>query len=281
MNEIVKFSNQFNNQPLRKFDAIHLDLLLAVASKVRDKGTDEVAFTFQELRELADIKKNLSNEEFAYTIAEVNARLLALNFRYEDEREIVQFALFQRFRTDKIDGTLTVAVNKEFAFLLNDLTSKFTRFELDEFTSLTSSYSKEFYRRAKQYRSTGVWKVSLEDFKRLLDIPESYRASNVNSRVINPIVDELGPLMNLQVERTYERPSRGRGRSRLSGFVFTFDSEHYSQPEKSKKRVEVTPKPERYTRDEDTNAFDLDAYKKSHDGLTPREYAKRASKKTE
>lgn len=50
--EIVKYSNQFNNQALRKFTALDLDLLMAIASRVRDKGTDEVAFTFEELKRL-------------------------------------------------------------------------------------------------------------------------------------------------------------------------------------------------------------------------------------
>lgn len=43
----MKYSNQFNNQALRKFTALDLDLLMAIASRVRDKGTDEVAFTFE------------------------------------------------------------------------------------------------------------------------------------------------------------------------------------------------------------------------------------------
>jgi hypothetical protein len=38
-NEIVKFSNQFNNVALKKFDAVHLDVLMAIASRVREKGT--------------------------------------------------------------------------------------------------------------------------------------------------------------------------------------------------------------------------------------------------
>lgn len=279
-NEIVKFSNQFNAQPLRRFDAIHLDLLLAVASKVRDKGTDEVTFTFQELRDLADIKNKMSNEQFAYTIAEVNARLLALNFRYEDERQIVQFALFHRFVTDKVSETLTVSVDEDFKFLLNDLTSKFTRFELHEFTDLRSSYAKEFYRRAKQYRSTGTWSVSLEEFRNLLDIPKSYSLSDIDKRVLNPICLELEPLINLQFKKSYAKP-RGRGRSRLVGYVFSFNTEHYSPSKNGKKVSVVTPKPERYSPSEYANTFDVEEYKKSHDGLTPREVAKRESNKTE
>ena len=36
-NEIVKFSNQFNNVALKKFDAVHLDVLMAIASRARPR----------------------------------------------------------------------------------------------------------------------------------------------------------------------------------------------------------------------------------------------------
>ena len=202
--EIVKYSNQFNNQALRKFTALDLDLLMAIASRVRDKGTDEVAFTFEELKRLAGLQRNMTNDEFAKQIANVNRRLLALNFEFQnEEHDIIQFALFAGFVTSPTKRTLTVSVNSRFSFLLNDLTSQFTRFELAEFTALRSSYAKECYRRLKQYRQTGVWKVSLEDFRRLLDVPKSYRPSEINKYVLKPIEEELGPLLNLKVHRKY------------------------------------------------------------------------------
>lgn len=117
-----------------------------------------------------------------------------------------------------------VAVNPRFSFLLNDLTSQFTRFELAEFTALKSSYAKETYRRLKQYRQTGVWKVSIEDFRRLLDVPESYQTCDLNKRVLKPIQDELGPLLNLVVHKKF-RKGAGRGRRSLAGFEFEFDPE--------------------------------------------------------
>lgn len=32
--KLVKFSNQFNNVALKKFDAVHLDVLMAIASRL-------------------------------------------------------------------------------------------------------------------------------------------------------------------------------------------------------------------------------------------------------
>ena len=148
-NEIVKFSNQFNNVALKKFDAVHLDVLMAIASRVREKGTATVEFSFEELRGLMRLRKNLTNKQLADKIVQTNARLLALNYMFEDSGKIIQFALFTKFVTDPQEATLAVGVNEEFAFLLNDLTSQFTRFELAEFADLKSKYAKEFYRRGQ------------------------------------------------------------------------------------------------------------------------------------
>lgn len=224
-NEIVRYSNQFNAQALRRFTALDLDLLMAIAARARDKEIDEVTFTFEELRRLAHVKKNLTDKELAARIVEVNDRLLACRFRFQDDSRTVQFTLFSGFETDWKTRKLLVAVNPRFSFLLNDLTSQFTRFELAEFTALKSSYAKETYRRLKQFRQTGVWKVSLAEFRRLLDIPDSYRISHINSRVIKPIEDELKPLMNLKVHRKFAKVAAGRGRSQLVGFEFEFDPE--------------------------------------------------------
>lgn len=226
-NEIVKFSNQFNAQALRKFTATDLDLLMAICSKMREKGGDEVMFTFAELRNLAGLRAyKLTDAQLAQRIAEVNKRLLALNFEFTNERhDIIQFALFSAFITSPTDATLTVAVNPRFSFLLNDLTSQFTRFELAAFTELHSSYAKETYRRLKQYRQTGVWKVSIEEFRRLLDVPASYTISHLNSRVLKPIQEELGKPLGLKIRKKYAKAASGRGRSRLVGLELEFRPE--------------------------------------------------------
>lgn len=122
--ETVKYSNQFNNQALRKFTAFDLDSLMAIASRVRDKGTDEAAFMFEELKQLAGLQRNMANDEFAKQIVNVNRRLLTLNPEFQnEEHDIIQLALFAGFVISPTKHTFTVSVNSRFLFLLNDLTS--------------------------------------------------------------------------------------------------------------------------------------------------------------
>ncbi|MFP1692166.1 RepB family plasmid replication initiator protein, partial [Gardnerella vaginalis] len=92
-NQIVKYANAFNNQGLREFNAVNLDILMAVCSRMREKNDDEITFTFSELKKLMCCEKNISNAELAQRIIETNKKLLALNFAYEDKDEYIQFNL--------------------------------------------------------------------------------------------------------------------------------------------------------------------------------------------
>ena len=111
--------------------------------------------------------------------------------------------------------------------------------ELKEFISLKSSYAKEFYRRMKQFKSTGKWNISLEDFKRIMDVPVNYRMCDIDVWVLKPIQKELGDKFKLKVKKIYSKKSRGC--PSVSGFEFTFSKEKYQAKEtsKTKNRKEI------------------------------------------
>ena len=75
-------------------------------------------------------------------------KLLNLSIRIETEDRI-NFILFTKYEIIKKQKTILIKINEDFKFLLNKFISNFTRFELNEFISLKSSYSKEIYRRLK------------------------------------------------------------------------------------------------------------------------------------
>ena len=55
MNEIVKYNNNFNNIGLRNFNANELDILMAICSRMREKGEEEITFHFDKLKKLSNI----------------------------------------------------------------------------------------------------------------------------------------------------------------------------------------------------------------------------------
>lgn len=191
MNEIVKYHNDLSNQiVIKTLNANELNFFMAICSKMRDKGENEIVFSFSQLKELVKWTSN-DNADFLRSLQNTNKKLIALNFRFEDEREIVQFVLFPTFRINKDNKTLVVKVNEEFSFLLNNLSSNFTRFELENFTSLQSKYSKYLYKELMKYKSTGYVIFKIEEFREKLDIPPKYRMTHINQKVLSPSKEEL------------------------------------------------------------------------------------------
>ena len=259
-NKIVKYDNDFNTVGLRGFTAEELDLLMTILHRIRNREMEEIKFSYYDLKQLIKSEKKPTIEQFSKSIMNINKKLLALNFTLVENDEIIQFALFKEFRTSPKKQILTVSVSERFKFLLNDFDpGKWTRFELEEFVDLKSSYTKEFYRRMKQFRSTGFWKCGIEEFRNLLDIPEKYRITDIDSWVLKPIQKELGEKYNLKIEKKYGF-SGGRGRSRVTGFEFKFSTEKkvdivvdneeednpipLSKPRKQKKKEEKKVVPE-------------------------------------
>ncbi|WP_144487898.1 replication initiation protein, partial [Bacillus subtilis] len=71
-------------------------------------------------------------------------------------------------------------------YILNSITNNFTKFELKEMTNLKSTYSKNMFRILKQYKHTGYMKIKIDDFRERLDVPKSYRMTDINKNVLKP-----------------------------------------------------------------------------------------------
>ena len=255
MERIVKYDNDFNNQALRKFTSEELNILMTIFYKLKKQNTNLVEYSFYELKRLIKLEKNMTVKEFSKVIMNVNQKLLALNYTYITTDEIVQMTIFKTFKIKINEQKLIISLNEDFKFLLNDFNKEWTRFELEEFVNLKSSYTKEFYRRMKQFRKTGFWKCNLEDFKRLLDIPEKYRIIDIDTRVLTPIQKELEQKYNLEITKKYGF-NGGRGRSRVVGFEFKFSPEKREKSKLTKKdkseKSEKKEKPEQTQEKEKT-----------------------------
>ena len=244
----VKYHNDVNSVSLQKFTSKELDILMTIMSRMRDHGEDEITFTFDYLKRLVRWQERKQDTKtFALSLDRTYQKLIQCNIRIGDDRHWVRFVLFTRYAVDLDKQLISIRVNSEFRFVLNELSSNFTRFELEEFTGLKSSYTKEFYRRMKQFRSTGYWKVSFEEFKRLLDIPGGYLIRHIDAKVFAPIMAELSEKYHLEIKKLYEK--HGRGRPRVSGFEFTFDKSPLPELLETLPEEVQKPKPKKSQRD--------------------------------
>lgn len=217
MNEIVKIHNDFSNTRLSNLSAKELDLLMAICVKVKNQHDNVISIKFDELQKLSNYKQYNLND-LRKDLTKMNQNLIKIfivTYKDNDGAEVTE-SLFKQFR--KYDNYLIVQISDKLLYLLNDLTSNFTTFELKEFVSLQSKYSKRLYKLLKQYKSTGQYAVSKHILYEQLNVPQNYRMCDFKIRVLRPALEECSKYFkNLSVN--VEKGGRGNA---VQGYTFTF-----------------------------------------------------------
>lgn len=230
-NEVVKYQNDLNTATMRTWTETEMNILFSVVAKIRETGTLATTFSFDQLKEISKFKKNITRKEFVDELVSVSKKLSSLNYleSSEDGMVVSLFVLFQTFTINGNKESLSVGVHPQFEYIFNKIGMEFTQFELEEFINVSSTYAKTAYRLLKQYRTTGWWKVSIEDFRALLEVPKSYRSSDMDRQIIKPILEQLGGsddsaiFKNLKITKD-KKKGRGRG-GVLTGYTFSFEKE--------------------------------------------------------
>ena len=238
-NEIVKYENSLNGYDFSNFRAVDLDLFMLICSKVKERQSEVLRFSFGELKKAVNLTRK-TDREFLKKLNRMAAEVKKLGGSHTEENEqFFEFNLFGDFYGTIIDvtannentrtaflmygevpkNTLIVSVNPRYAFLLNEM-KKYTKFDLIEFIQLESKYSKNLYRLLKQYRSTGKYRVEAELFRTQMGCPKSYPNKEFMRVCVNVAVKELsrGYFDNLTVT-----PIHGAGRGKpIVSYEFTF-----------------------------------------------------------
>lgn len=220
---MVVYKNELNTVALRNFKATEMDLLFTMLSVMRDKGETELTFDFQDLKELSNYKPT-ATDRFVDDLERTYDKLIDLNIKVGDDRKWTKFVLFTKYTVDLGGEQITIGANPEFSYLINNLQNNFTRFELEEMVHLNSSYSKAAYRLLKQYRKTGFYRVSVENFRKLMDIPESYEMFNIRQRIFKQLEVELPQYFeNFNI---HEVKGKGKKKRSTVELLFTFTPEY-------------------------------------------------------
>ena len=209
-----------NLVPLRKFNNTEVNLFFTLCNKLKDKGNLTVNIPFEELKELSNYYSH-DKRLFIKDLEKFYDKIFSLTYREETENVIRRFVLFTKVEIYKDEEYVSIAVNPDLEYIINSLTSNFTKFELQEMTHLKSTYSKHMFTILKQYKHTGYVKIKIDDFRERLDIPKSYRMTNVNQKVLTPIIKELSFIFNnLHINKI--KAKKGR---KIEWLEFTFDAE--------------------------------------------------------
>ncbi len=233
--EIIKYHNDMNKVSFAGFKEKELDLFFAICQKMKDKGANEIVFSFSDLRKLSQYS-NRSIERFYSDLDRVYKKMLELNLKYEDEKEIRRFVLFSRYIIKKDEQIIIIKASEDFEYILNKLIGTFTKFDLVDFVSLKSVYSKNMFKLLKQWESKKNIKYEVEVLREILGVPSKYTTSNFNDRVLKPIMDELPKYFN---ELCLEKLKTGK---KVTHLKFTWISRKEEIKEAEKIEIEISEK---------------------------------------
>ena len=191
MNDIIKYNNDLNRVSFGKFKEKELDLFFSICFKAKEQGTNRIKIEFSDLRSLSAYQ-NRSLKRFIEDLDNTYTKMLGLNMTIKhSELSFTKFNLFNEYTVNAEERTITIQVNEKFEYILNNLLEKYTKFDLIDFVSLKSSYSKNMFKILKQWEGAKGKEFSLDELRELLDIPVKYDAYKIKEKILNQIKKEL------------------------------------------------------------------------------------------
>lgn len=236
-NEVVKYHNDLNTVNMRGWTKEEMNFMFAVLSKAKEKGTDLIEFDKEQLTELAQysIRNNMRLHDVLKNLVD---HVTEMKYIEETTHSYEVMNLFQRFKVqwneDYTEMHATIRVSSDFEYILNQLNANFTKFELDEFIKLRSTYAKQMYRLLKQWRTKGYREYSVKDLRYLLAIPDCYKSSDIDKRVLKPIQKELSSVFQELKVKPIKKRTKG---SPIIAYAFKWI------PEKTNTWIEGQPQP--------------------------------------
>lgn len=224
--EVVKYKNDMNKLNFKGLGKSDMNLFMAICSKVKEQEENIISIDFDDLRQISNYTGHTING-FINDLKCMSKRIMAVNCEVLTSNGGFDiFYLFNRFIANPETKILTVKINPDFAWLLNEFTNRYTTFELKEFVKLQSKYAKTLYRILKQWKSTGQYIFNdIGDFREKMDVPEAYNSKRLMEKIITPAVSEISKLDNSFINfRCQPLYAKKRGKP-LAGYKFTWNPE--------------------------------------------------------
>lgn len=262
-NEVTQYKNEVNGIPMRSWTAEEMNIFFAILTQMRDKGTRKLEFDKYQLQELIDYTHH-HNKLFSNTMQSLGKKIQSLTYYESTSNSFLMMPLFTLFKSqwkaDLSDVKLTVAVNPDFEYILNGWQeSHWTKFMYDEFLQIESTYSKTLFRLLKQWRTKGKREFSIQEFRLLMDIPDSYSLGMINTRIVAKSVKDLQPYFSGLKVKIVKSNKRGNP---VVGYEFTWQAEETEAYEHNKFNKPKFNKKNSGVHDYQERKYDEDFYKK-------------------
>ena len=233
----VDCPNEINEAFYEGFRRMDFDLFFTIMYKLRADNNCfpkfEAKIPFDEIKKIigGDEKERpwRTNEEFNRKLPQICKKILSSGIvPVHDRQGSGAICLYTECVANQAKEYVKVRINpNSVKYFKNNLFAEkilYTPIDLNRFVKIKGRYAKTIYRLLLQYRTSDKpYLLTYDLFRRILDVPETYKYINILQKVINPAIEEI-----LSVDERIKNlrciTLRASGpKSAITGFEFIFD----------------------------------------------------------
>ena len=230
-NSLVKYDNDFYKINFQISNIHEETLLYWSLARLRESGEPKVSLTIDELKEAAGFSPDTRLPVMKEFIQNYLLHASQMRFHYDYELTKLKgfINLYSSGDFDEVSGTLTLALNSEFEYLVNKVTSNYTAYQYLDYYTKRTPVSKRLFTELSRLRDLGQLFMEVEELRTKLGIAESYTVTKFTTKFLDPAVEEVSAdFPGLK----YEKMKRG---NKIKRFKFTWDKKF----QKDKKEAEI------------------------------------------
>lgn len=178
--------NDFNYLSFKELSPHNWDMLICILKELRGDSS-EITFDYSIMKDWTTLVR-VAPSNIEIQLERFYAKSKAIDISGET------VSLFEKFELDSKNKTFTLKLNSELDYLISSKNRRCSSIDIELFKSLETKYSKSLYRILNENKKECRAEISLEEFKRIADVPESYDTRRINRRIIKEMTSELSEI---------------------------------------------------------------------------------------
>ena len=237
--KIIKLSNKLCKANFN-INEVSLNVFMTLLTEITREDNELRGFDMPLLQLEKKMNKKLNRK--AKYLDTLCKDLTGNNIVLYGETELIP--LCSKCELIKEEGTwyLQVKINPLLEEELLNLSSEFTKLNLDLFLAINGGYSKRMYMLIKSYSGLNFWNADLNMLHEILQLPKSYieNFDNFKRKVLNPCLEVLKQPENKEITVSYTVDRKNTKRVKMLNFKIEKNERKVQKTAKRKKHKVVS-----------------------------------------
>ncbi|MEO1262056.1 MAG: replication initiation protein [Bacteroidota bacterium] len=193
-------------------------LIMGFVNPEEDYNNISITVDISKLKQYLGWSQGKKWNRFYSDLKDISKRLNKEPIEIVGEDEILVAYFLSSYKLNLKRGEITFNISPELVPHLTQLKRNFTTYQLKYIPKLTSAYAIRMYELFYQYLKIGNRRFTVDDFKKKVGAPQSYKYNDLKKRVIIPAQTQLKENTNLAF--IYNEIKAGRSIAELEFVIF-------------------------------------------------------------